>query len=423
MKQIVAILLLCLLAAVIDMPATVNIGGKTLYRPRLDFPLLGRRVYRDLEIRLGLDLQGGTHLAYEADTSQVESTHVDEALRATRDNIERRINLLGVSEASIQTSKIGDQNRLLVELPGVKDINSALSTIGQTARLEFKESKSATPSAEADFIPTSLTGSDLKFAQVNFDNGKAVVEIEFTPDGAKKFGEITARNLGRPLAISLDGQIVSAPTVQTAITDGRAVITGNFSVDEAKRLSIALNAGALPLPIKVVEQRNIGASLGSESINKSMLAAGVGIVLVWLFMLANYGLRGLLADLALIVYSLLIIAVIKLIPITLTLAGIAGLVLSIGMAVDANILIFERIKEELRWGRSPAVALRLGFLRAWNSIRDSNVSSLITAAILFWFGSGAVRGFALTLSVGILISLFTSITITRTLLKLVYDRN
>lgn len=421
MKQLVAIFILCLLAAVVDMPATVKLGSLTLYRPRIDLVLLGRRIYRDLDVKLGLDLLGGTHLAYEADTSKVDAAHIDDAMRSTRDNIERRVNLLGVSEAVVQTSKVGEQNRLLIELPGVKDINAALATIGQTAQLDFREAGSATISAETDFVPTDLTGKDLKISQVQFNNGKAVVGLEFTPDGTKKFADLTSRNLGKPLAIFLDNQIVSAPTVQVAITDGRAVITGNFSVDEAKQLSIQLNAGALPLPIKIVEQRNIGATLGNESINKSLLAAAVGVALVWLFMLVNYRLRGLIANIALVIYLLLTLAVIKLIPVTLTLAGIAGIVLSIGMAVDANILIFERIKEELRWGRPQSVALQLGFLRAWNSIRDSNVSSLITAAILFWFGSGSVRGFALTLSVGIVVSLFTSITITRTLLRLVYN--
>ena len=210
------------------------------------------------------------------------------------------------------------------------------------------------------------------------------------------------------------------PTVQSAITDGRAVISGNFTPDEAKKLVIQLNAGALPVPIKIIEQRNIGATLGSQSIAKSLLAASVGIVTVWLFMLINYGWKGLLADLVLVVYILISLSIIRLIPITLTLAGIAGLILSIGMATDANILIFERMKEELRWGRPIKAAVELAFHRAWTSIRDSNASSLITAALLFWFGSGSVRGFALTLAVGILVSLFTSIIITRNLLRLFY---
>ncbi len=402
MRSLFFIFVLCLLAGVI------------VLQPRIDFQVGSKRIFKNLELKLGLDLQGGTHLVYQADTSKVPVNNIDEAIKATRDNIERRINLLGVAESVIQTSKIGNQHRLIVELPGVRDINTALATIGQTAQLDFREG--------ADFSPTGLTGRDLKIAQVKFDNGKAVVGLEFTPQGSSKFADITTKSIGKPLAIFLDNQIISAPTVQNAITNGSAVITGNFTVESAKQLAILLNAGALPLPIKVVEQRNIGATLGQESISKSILAASVGIAVVWLFMLANYGVKGLLANIALGIYLLLSISAIKLIPITLTLAGIAGLVLSIGMAVDANILIFERIKEELRWGRPLPVALELGFHRAWNSIRDSNISSLITAGILFWFGSGSVRGFALTLIVGISVSLFTSITITRTLLRLVYDR-
>jgi len=423
MRQVVALLILCLLAGMIVMPATLRIGPYTLYRPRIDIPIGSRRIYRDLELKLGLDLQGGTHLVYQADTSKVPGQNIDAAIRATRDNLERRINLLGVSEALIQTSQVGSDHRLIVELPGVKDVNQALAIIGQTAQLEFREPKSASPSAASDFVPTGLTGKDLRLAQVKFNNGQAVVGLDFTSEGTKKFSDITSRNIGRQVAIFLDNQIVSAPVVQNAISDGQAIITGSFSVDVAKQLAIELNAGALPIPIKIVEQRNIGATLGQQSISKSLLAAGVGLVVVWLFMLGNYGLKGLLANLALVVYILVSLSVVKLVPITLTLAGIAGLVLSVGMAVDANILIFERIKEELRWGRSPATAMELGFLRAWNSIRDSNISSLITAGILFWFGSGSVRGFALTLTVGILVSLFTSTTVTRTLLRLVYVRN
>lgn len=422
MGKIVTIIILTLLAMVIVMPSTIPIGERTLYRPRIDFSLGNHRIFRDLELKLGLDLQGGTHLVYEADTSDVPSENVSEAVTATRDNIERRINLLGVSEPVIQTSQVGDKYRLIVELPGVKDVNTALATIGQTAQLEFKEAKSATPSAEPEFESTGLTGNDLKIAQVKFENGKAVVGLDFTPEGGNKFADITSKNIGKPLAIFLDNTIVSAPTVNSTITDGHAIITGNFTIDEAKQLTVLLNAGALPMPIKIVEQRNVGATLGNESITKSMVAAAVGLVVVWLFMLGNYGLKGLLANIALTIYILLSLSVIKLIPITLTLAGIAGLVLSVGMAVDANILIFERIKEELRWGRSLTAAIELGFARAWNPIRDSNISSLITATILFWFGSGSVRGFALTLMVGIAVSLFTSITVTRTLLRLVYER-
>ncbi len=428
MRVWITIALIVLLAGVINLPASFQIGPRTIYRPRINFPFLGRQVFRDLDLKLGLDLRGGVHLVYQADTATLPESDRSGAVEATRSNIERRINSLGVSEPIIQTAKVGSDYRLIIELAGVTDINQAIGLIGQTALLEFKESNVATPSSQADFISTGLTGRDLQLAQVQFDSGKAagqpVVALEFNSEGAKKFAQITSRNLGRPLAIFLDDQLVMAPpTVQSAITDGRAVISGNFTPDEAKKLVIQLNAGALPVPIKIIEQRNIGATLGNESIAKSILAASVGIITVWLFMLVNYGWKGLLADLVLVIYILISLSLIRLIPITLTLAGIAGLILSIGMAVDANILIFERLKEELRWGRPIKAAVELSFHRAWTSIRDSNASSLITAALLFWFGSGSVRGFALTLAVGILVSLFTSMIITRNLLRIFYRSN
>ena len=412
MRSYIVILTVILLAVVFNLPSQ--------YRPRINFNFLGQRFYRDLSLKLGLDLSGGVHLVYQADTSQAD------AMEATRANIERRVNSLGVSEPIIQTSKVGSDYRLIVELAGVTDINQAVSLIGQTALLEFRATRVATPSSAADFASTGLTGRDLILSQVQFNGGKTagqpVVSIEFSPEGTKKFAEITGKNIGKPLAIFLDNQLVTAPTVQSVISDGRAVISGNFTADEAKKLTIQLNAGALPVPIHIIEQRNIGATLGVESIHKSIVAAAVGLVVIWLFMIVNYGVKGLLADLALIVYILIFLALIKLIPITLTLAGIAGFILSIGMAVDANILIFERMKEELRWGRPLKAAVELGFHRAWTSVRDSNASSLITAGLIFWFGTGSVRGFALTLAVGVLVSLFTSITVTRTLLRLIYAR-
>ena len=425
MRVWITIALIVLLAGVANLPASFQIGPRTIYRPRINFPFLGRQVFRDLDLKLGLDLRGGVHLVYQADTATLPESDRSPAVEATRSNIERRINSLGVSEPIIQTAKVGSDYRLIVELAGVTDINQAIGLIGQTALLEFKESNVATPASLLDFISTGLTGRDLRPpAQVQFDSGKAagqpVVVIEFNPEGTKKFAEITSKNLGKPVSIFLDNLEIMRPMVQSVISDGRAVISGNFTPDEAKKLVIQLNAGALPVPIKIIEQRNIGATLGNESITKSLLAASVGIITVWLFMLVNYGWKGLLADLVLVIYILISLSLIRLIPITLTLAGIAGLILSIGMATDANILIFERMKEELRWGRPVKAAVELAFHRAWTSIRDSNVSSLITAALLFWFGSGSVRGFALTLAVGILVSLFTSITITRNLLRLFY---
>lgn len=420
---ITGLLLFCLL---INMPKEMTIAGHKFYRPAINLNIFGIPFSRDLNFRLGLDLQGGTHLVYLADTSKIADANKVQAVTSTKNNIEKRINLLGVSESLIQTSQVGNDYRLIVELPGVNDVNQALQTIGQTAQLDFKIPKVATPSSIADFESTGLSGQDLALAQVQFDQNKVggdpVIGLEFSSEGAKKFAQITKANIGKPVAIFLDDRLLTAPIVENEITDGKAVITGKSTLEEVKNLVVQLNAGALPVSIKVIEQRSIGATLGNESIIKSLFAGLVGFVVVLIFMWVNYGVKGLLADVALIFYVLLSLALIKLIPITLTLAGIAGFILSVGMAVDANILIFERIKEEIRWGRPMRAAVELGFLRAWTSVRDSNASSLITAMILFWFGSGSVRGFALTLTVGILVSLFTSITITRNLVRAVYAK-
>ncbi|OGD02916.1 protein-export membrane protein SecD [Candidatus Amesbacteria bacterium RIFOXYB1_FULL_47_12] len=428
MKNTVFFVVVILSVVLINMPRTFSVAGFAFYRPVVNLSLLGKKLYRDLDFKLGLDLQGGTHLVYLIDTSKTSEADRASAIIATRDNIERRVNLLGVSESVVQTSKVGDTHRLIVELPGVKDVKQAIDTIGATAQLEFRQlDPAATASAEAKFITTDLSGGDLRLAQVQFGGSggvgsEPVVGLEFNSDGAKKFAELTKANLGKPLAIFLDNRMITAPIVQSEITDGRAIISGKFTADDAKQLVIQLNAGALPVPISVVEQRNIGATLGSESVSKSLFAGLVGFAIIWLFMIANYGFRGLLADLALTIYVLISLSMFKLIPVTLTLSGIAGFILSIGMAVDANILIFERIKEELRWGRPGRAALELGFSRAWTSVRDSNASSLITALILFWLGTGPVRGFSLTLMVGIIVSLFTSVTVTRSLLRAVYSR-
>lgn len=387
-----------------------------------------------LEIKKGLDLAGGTHLVYQADMSKIEVKDRDQALEAARANIEKRVNLYGVSEPVIWSSKVKDEYRLVVELPGVKDVNTAIDLIGQTAQLDFREE--AIPSAEAtlsaiplSFRPAGLTGKDLAQAQVQFDpnTGQPVVGLEFTGEGARKFEEITRRNVGKIVGIFLDQLPVSLPQVEESITGGNALIRGNFTLDEAKKLAIQLNAGALPVPIEIIGQRNIGATLGQESVEKSIQAGLVGLLIVVGFMAAYYGALGFLANLGLIIYGLITLALYKLIPVTLTLPGIAGFILSVGMAVDANILIFERIKEEKRSGKSPEVALELGFGRAWDSIRDANICTLITCFVLFnpfaWSFlnvSGMVRGFALTLGLGIGISLFTGIVVTRTLLRSFY---
>ncbi len=386
--------------------------------------------------KLGLDLKGGVQLVLETQMDKIGSDERDTALESAREVIEKRVNLFGVSESVVQTSKIGDKRRILVEIPGFQDASAAGKLVGQTAQLDFREPP-ATLSAEqtASKIPeiyffksTGLTGSDLKKSQVVYGSGGTdagpQVQIDFSPEGAKKFATITKRNVGRPLAIFLDDQPVSAPVVNQEILGGTAVISGSFTVDEAKQLSIQLNAGALPVPIKIVEQRVVGASLGQESIDKSIVAGIIGLITVMGFMVFYYGRLGLIADLVLIIYSLFVLAIFKtglflIPPVTLTLAGIAGFILSIGMAVDANILIFERIKEERKWGKSEKQALDLGFRRAWSSIRDSNLSSLITAAILYYIGTGPVKGFAVTLAIGVLVSMFTAITVTKTILRLV----
>lgn len=385
-------------------------------------------------LKLGLDLQGGTQLVLQTKMDKIGSENRDNALESAKEVIERRVNLFGVSESIVQTSKIGENRRILVDLPGVKDASQAANLVGKTAQLEFRE-LIASPSGEASGsgaidVPTGLTGSDLKTTQVVFsqgggtDNGGAQVSIEFNAEGAKKFAEITKRNIGKPLAIFLDDQYISAPTVQQEILGGNAIISGNFSTEEAKSLSVQLNAGALPVPIEIIEQRVIGPSLGAESVKASIIAGGIGLVTVILYMAFYYGFWGIIADIALIIYTLFVLAIFKtglflIPPITLTLPGIAGFILSIGMAVDANILIFERMKEEIRWGKTKKQALDAGFERAWSSIRDSNISSLITAGILYTIGTGLVKGFAITLAIGVLVSMFTAIFVTRTILKLV----
>lgn len=536
------IVILALLAGIVDIPdgPDLRIGS----------------FQRALKVHLGLDLQGGSHLVYEANMREVPEADRAESLDGIRDIIERRVNTFGVSEPLVQTNRSGDAYRIIVEMPGITDVAAAIQQIGETPLLEFREQGDAaevsisdeqkqaiaTSNAEqrkkaedvlartlapgADFAalanefsedpgnapksgepkggdlgfarrgtfvepfekalfdelktgeitkslvespfgyhiikkegertveeegkqilevrglhilfatqsveqlqqqlaqtysPTGLSGKQLERAQVQFDptTGEPSVALQFDDEGKKLFADITKRNLGKAVAIYLDSAPISIPTVQSEITDGQAVITGSFSLTEAKELAQRLNSGALPVPISLIGQQTIGASLGRGAVERSLVAGLIGFVLIAIFMVVYYRLAGLLAVLALVLYTLVLLAIFKLWPVTLTLAGIAGFILSVGIAVDANILVFERVREELRGGRSLRAAIEEGFRRAWLSIRDSNVSSLITTVILSWFGTSLVKGFALTLAIGILVSMFSAITVTRTLLRII----
>jgi len=509
-----------------------------------------------LKINLGLDLQGGIHMEYEADTSKVDSTQVGDAMQAVQDVIERRVNAFGVAEPVIYTTKSGSDHRLVVELAGVKDINQAKQLIQETPFLEFKEEgqteqpeqipqdvldkanaqakqkaqdllkkalagedfsqlakdnsedpgskdnggdlsfakkgmfvpefdkalfegnlkdgeiypdlvetqfgwhiikkieqregdpvkspesdngasnlevhgahilimKKEQPQPKIGFVSTGLSGKNLKSAAVAFQNqglSEPQVSLKFDDEGTKLFAEITKKNLEKRVAIFLDGEIISAPTVQSEITTGEAVITGNFTIDEAKKLVQRLNEGALPVPITLVSQQSVEASLGQVSLEKSLKAGIIGLILVVIFMLLYYRFLGLIASVSLLIYTGLMVSIFKFSAfspwqITLTLPGIAGFILSIGMAVDANILIFERTKEEIKKGRGAVSAIEEGFKRAWTSIRDGNVSSIITSFILIELGTGFVKGFAVTLVIGVLASMFTAVVITRTILR------
>lgn len=501
-----------------------------------------------LKINLGLDLQGGIHLEYKADISDLENNNVDEALQAAQDVIERRVNAFGVGEPLVQTAKSGNEHRIIVEIPGIKDIEEAKKRIKDTPVLEFNEKagpdsegqkmidnlnaqslvkaqeilKRANPLAgggenfenlakefsqdpnsrekggdldfakkgtfvpefdkilfetnlkegevfgelvESDFgwhiiqkveekgegdnrevrarhilfqkrtldtIPqlayqsTGLTGKNLETAQVVFANqgiSEPQVSIKFDAEGTKMFAEVTKRNIGKPLAIFLDGELQSAPTVQVEITDGSAVITGNFTTEEANDLVRRLNEGALPVPLELISQQSVEASLGEESLNKSLRAGMVGMLAIMIFMIVYYRFLGLIASLSLLIYVALMVSIFKLSgaftpwPITLSLSGIAGFILTMGMAVDANVLVFERTKEEIRDGKSVPRAMEEGFRRAWPSIRDGNLSTILTSVILIWLGTGFVKGFALILVIGVLMSMFTAIVLVRSILR------
>jgi protein-export membrane protein SecD len=356
--------------------------------------------------------------------SGIPAEEAESALEGLKDVIERRVNLFGVSEPVVNINRGDEEYRLIVELAGVTDVNEAIALIGETPFLEFRETSLATSTAtsteEIVFIPTPLTGRFLSRAQLAFDptTSQPYVAIQFNDEGARLFAELTGNNIGKQLAIFIDDELLSAPIVQEEITGGQAQISGGFTVQEARELAQNLSAGALPVPIELISQQTVGATLGRESLTRSHSAGLIGFLLVVVFMIAWYRAAGAVAAVSLFVYTLIVLSLFKLIPVTLTLAGIVGFILSIGMAVDANILIFERMKEELRRGKTFVAATEEGFSRAWSAIRDAYVSTLLTAAVLYWFSTSIVRGFALTLALGLIVSLFSALFLTRTFLRL-----
>jgi len=519
----------------------IAIFSALIITPKIPDSIPSSSWFNSFKVHLGLDLQGGSHLVYQADVSNIDSADVEERVDALRDIIERRVNAYGVSEPVVQTNNSGDNYRIIVELAGVKDVNEAISIIDKTPYLDFrlqdnsvttdenpdqenleknkaqevldlvlaggdfsqlaKQYSEDTSSAEnggelpwvvegefvpefdqaifndlevgeispelvesqygyhiikklderlndqgqkevlsahiliiksnadlllnANWVETGLSGKDVKKAQLSFEpnTNQPLVLLEFSDQGKAMFAQLTTDNVGKPIGIFLDGNLISDPVVQEPITDGNAQISGNFTVNEAKQLVRDLNLGALPVPIKLIGQQTVGATLGAESVQKSLLAGLIGLLAAAIFMLVFYRLPGLIAVIALLIYTLISLAIFEIIPVTMTLAGVAGFILSIGMAVDANILIFERTKEELREGRSLNSSIENGFTRAWSSIRDSNISSIITCIILAWFGSSIIKGFAITLAIGILVSMFSAITVTRTFLRMIVNKH
>ena len=361
-------------------------------------------------VKQGLDLQGGTHVVLQAvDTPQLKVN--DDALDRATHIIERRVNALGLTEPVVQRQ---GRDRIIVELPGVKDPEKAINMLGKTAMLEFKDPNNK----------TVLTGTDLKDAKAVVGNGnQPLVSMEFSDEGGQKFADVTARNVGKRIAITLDGEVLTAPVVQEAITGGRAQITGNRSMEEAQHLAILLRSGSLPVKLEIIENRTVGPTLGQDSKEASQKAFLIGVAGVFVFMILFYRLSGVVADIALLLYTMLLLLVMRYLNATLTLPGMAGIILSIGMAVDANVLIFERFKEEIRTGKTLRKAMDNGFGRALVTILDSNITTLMACAVLFYLGTGPIKGFAVTLSIGVILSMFSAVTVTKFLLKFLSDAN
>lgn len=425
-----------------NLPIRIHLGKinweHTFYRPEISFKIGDNEFKKDIDLKYGLDLAGGTSLTFDIDTSSVSSDDLTQALDSLKTNIERRINLFGLSETNIQINKQNDQYRLNVELPGIENTSDAVNLIGTTAQLSFKGEVDIAPEATATATFYDVFSKDIDLSghllrssvEINSTTSEPEVSLEFDEEGAKIFAQATQEFLNKRIAILMDDYPLTYPTVQGVIADGKAVISGSFDSQSAKELSAQLNAGALPLSINLVQQSQIGATLGQYSLNKGIFAGIIGLVLVCLFMIANYGWLGLIADISLIIYGLITLSLYRLIPITLTFPGIVGFILSIGMAVDSNILVFERLKEETRAGKDKNIALENAFGRAWKSIKDANACTFIVGFILFnpfsWpflNTSGMIRGFAVTLVLGIIVGVFTSIFITRNLLRVFTKKN
>lgn len=412
--------------AIFGLPASQPISFAT---PEFTLPGSNRKIVLSKPLKQGLDIQGGVQITVGLETSGLPVAERAQAADAAREVLSRRVDLYGIAEPVVQTVQQGDNYRLLVELPGVSDPSQAVSLVGQTAQLSFALiNDDAIASNSGEFLTeTALTGAQLKRALVQFNQqtGEPEVSIEFDEEGKTEFGKITEANQGKRLAILLDGAPLMAPTINEPIYGGAAVISGQFTAEEAKQLAIQLSAGALPVPISILEQKTIGASLGAQAVKQSIYAGLLGLGLVMIFMIVIYRWQGVIACVALLMYAIFTIAVYKILNVTLSLPGIAGLILAIGMAVDANILIFERMKEELRLAKPFIVAMELGFGKAWESIKDANIVTILTALVLinplnfsFLNTSGAVRGFGITLLIGVVLGLFTGIVVTRTLMRL-----
>ena len=359
-------------------------------------------------IRQGLDLQGGTHVVLEAEDTP-EAQVNDDAMQRVVKIMEKRVNELGLTEPVIQRQ---GERRVIIELAGIKDPDKAIQVIGKTAMLEFKDEAGN----------TVLTGTDLKDAQAA-TNQQNVVNLEFSDEGGKKFADLTTKNVGKRISILLDGEVLTAPNVREPITGGKAEITGQKTLEEAQQLAVLLRSGSLPVKVNIIETRTVGPTLGQDSKDKSEFAFVVGIAAVLIFMVLFYRLSGLIADISLMAYVVMLLFILKMLDATLTLPGVAGIILSIGMAVDANVLIFEHFKEEFRNGKTLRLAMDSGFKRAFTTIFDSNITTIIAAVVLFFFGTGTIKGFAITLGLGVVLSMFTAITLTQYMLKLLIASN